>query len=136
MAEAIRIDQLTTRDGNIRSSQISTRCRRAKHQSNSFEGLGIEDMSDADDDTFAIHGSDIVSVSSDDNDEDNVSDSTSEISNGEVHHLFFFIKSLLTLSSACRLPSFQDSSRAKATTWYKAAFCSMCCLCSCNFTGK
>jgi hypothetical protein len=78
MAEAIRMDQMTTlRDGNICASDVKTSCC-AKRQSNSFESLDIEEGSDAEDVEYVKSGTESVSSEDRSNDED------IEVTNNEV----------------------------------------------------
>ena len=87
MADAIRLDQLTTRDGTLRSEPTTQRPKRSgprKRSTNSFEGLDVDASSDSSDDAFTISENDTASSGED---SEEVDGSDSEISNGEVWYM-------------------------------------------------
>ena len=84
MADAIHLDQLTTRDGTLRSEPTTQRPKRSgpwKRSTNSFEGLDVDAGSDGSDDAFTISENGTASSGED---SEEVDSSDSEISNGEV----------------------------------------------------
>jgi hypothetical protein len=90
MAEAIRIDQLTTKDGNLRSQSAIKRHRcvataTRKASPNSFDRLVVDEPSDKEDSLYVISDSDLTS--SDESDGSNSGISNSEVNTISIHSI-------------------------------------------------
>jgi hypothetical protein len=100
MAEVIRLDQLTAKDGALRVEAGSKRPRRAitkASSSNPFNNLQDDDPSDPEDNIF------VISDKSDSTSSQDSDTSDADISNGEVSISVYVLPSELILFYTCRL---------------------------------